>query len=130
MPPDNLPSELHLSHNRITPDGFHGLVQAIAIRHPEGMMPQGYLERRPLQCTAEQAGSAASKENKWARLTQKKPPVWLRVEGNAIDDATICVPGLSCQTSRSALPLCFVIASGCPLPRPSSRVGVLSWRRA
>ena len=35
MPPDNLPSELHLSHNRITPDGFHGLVQAIAIRHPE-----------------------------------------------------------------------------------------------
>ena len=29
MPADNLPSELHLSHNRITPSGFHNLVQAI-----------------------------------------------------------------------------------------------------
>ena len=31
MPAENLPSELHLSHNRITPSGFHILVQAIEL---------------------------------------------------------------------------------------------------
>ncbi|CAL1126076.1 unnamed protein product [Cladocopium goreaui] len=58
MPADNLPSELHLSHNRITPSGFHNLVQAI--------------------------------ESKWMQLTSRRPPVWLRVEGNGVDDSAIC----------------------------------------
>lgn len=29
LPAEHLPSELHLSHNRMSPSGFHSLLQAI-----------------------------------------------------------------------------------------------------
>ena len=38
MPAENLPSEMHLSHNRITPSGFHNLVQSIEARF-DGIKP-------------------------------------------------------------------------------------------
>ena len=59
LPAASLPSEIHLSHNRMTPRGFDAVVQAI--------------------------------EAKWAQqLFGKRTPVWLRVEGNPIDDTCIC----------------------------------------
>ncbi|CAE8623281.1 unnamed protein product [Polarella glacialis] len=58
MPAMNLPSEIHLSHNRITPSGLAVLVEAI--------------------------------ENRWAQLFGKRLPVWLRVEGNPVDDFSLC----------------------------------------
>ncbi|CAE7326157.1 aquIMA, partial [Symbiodinium sp. CCMP2456] len=58
MSATHLPSEMHLSHNRLTVAGFRAVVEAIEI--------------------------------KWAQLMGKRLPVWLRVEGNAVDDFNIC----------------------------------------
>jgi len=57
LPAENMPSELHLSNNQITNEGFDALL--------------------------------ASLDGKRAELAQQASPVWVRVENNKVDEASL-----------------------------------------
>lgn len=60
MPHNALPSELHLSHNKLTREAVESLLQMLEEKRAE------------------------------IEAAERMPPIWLRVEGNALQDPEIC----------------------------------------